>query len=184
MKQEDLGSILIILTWITPLIYIIYYLLQGIGFGTYSLIQKIGKEPLLFIIDLILFYIGLILISKNLDKNKAREFLNYLYLIPIINVLISGIYASSIIGFPDGMKIFIDGMFISMYNLLILTTLLLIDLNTKMNLTKFFINEKGALTVIAEFIIFGVLRYFYGPSFIIMLIFIIVIPVSIYILYR
>ena len=183
MEKEDLGLILIILTWIIPFVYIVYYLLQGVGFGSYSLIEKIGKEPSLFIIDLILFYIGLILIVKSLNKNKARTFLNYLYLIPIINVLVSGIYSSSIIGFTEGMKIFTEGMFISMYNFLILTTLLLINLNIKESLTKFFVNEKGVLIVIAEFIIFGALRYFYGPSFTMMIIFMIIIPISIYILH-
>ena len=182
MKNEDMGLIAILLTWIIPLVYVVYYQLQGTG--GYDLIKNMGKDPYLFIVDLVLFYIGIVLIVKNVDRNKVGVFLNYLYSIPIINILVSATYSSSVLGFPDGLKIFTDGMLISMYNFLILTTLLLIDLNIKMNLTRFLAEEKNILVVIAEFIIFAVIRYFYGPSFITMIIFIFIVPISIYILNR
>lgn len=186
MREEDLGLILIFLTWIIPVIYIGYFISQGMGFGSYSLIQKIGKDPILFTIDLILFYIGLISVARGLRDNREeiRGFLNYLYIFPIINVLISALYSSSCYGFPEGMKIFTDGMFISMYNLLILGTLLLIDLNIKMKISTFPLREKGLLAVLAEFIAFGFLRYFYGPSFILMTVFLIIIPLTIFLLYK
>ncbi len=182
MKNEDIGSIAILLTWIFPLAYYIYYQLQGIG--GYELIRNMGKNPYLFIIDLVLFYIGITLIVKNVNKDKVRVFLNYLYSIPIINILVAAIYSYSALGFSDGLKIFTDGMLISMYNFLILATLLLIDLNIRMDLTRFLTEEKNIFIVIAEFIIFAILRYFYGPSFIMMIAFIFIIPISIYILNR
>jgi hypothetical protein len=181
MRREDTGTLLIISTWIIPLIYLSYLSATSqTGFLSYESVSKLGKDPYIFLVDLILFLIGTLLIITGLktDRSRTLKFINYLYFFPIVNILISGLYSATLNGLPDGLSIYLDGIFITMYNFLILLSLIVIELRVSEISLKSLGKERGIIILISEFIAFAIIRYYTGSSFPLMAAFLIIITAT------
>ncbi len=166
MNKEDIGIIMVIATLVIPLAYVAYLCTAGqLAFGSYEVVSELGKNPIIFLVDVILFLLGTTLIITSIEEDKAAKFIGYLYIIPVFNVVVAAVYSIGAAGFPSGLGVFIDAMFISMYNFIVLLSLFLIDLRSKGIGMEVFKKERGTLILIAEFLVYLVLRIQMGPSF-------------------
>lgn len=186
MKKQDIGIVLIFLTWIIPITYSILLMLEGQQLWSLETGLNIGKNPTIFLIDLILFYSGFTLIINGLrgNKEKIKEFLNYIYFIPILNILIAFLYSLFLQGINGIIKIFSEALFISIYNFSILLTLITVDIKIKTPLINLIKDTWKLLILILEFGAYAILVYIAGPSFLTMMVFIALLIITALYLYR
>jgi len=178
--SEDIATILLLLTWINPLGFLIYHVAVLHHPLNYNMILKLGKDPVLFLTDIVFFEVSvyLFITSKHIREREKRDIIKMCYLVPVMNILLSLIGGAIFSGLHGFVYILIEAPFISMYNLLI--ALYLIALNMRIR-PKPLIPTKHmivGLAVIIEFAIYAILRYFYGPSFYLLISFLIAIVVS------
>jgi len=173
MKRRDIGIILIMLTYLTMLGAVVYHQLN-IGFkDAVDVAIYIGKNPYLFILNLILYFIGGYLLINDFRNNpdKLNNIIDMIFfVIPTINIVSALIYLAALAG-GEGILIFSSGTyFILMYN----TILYIIGISLQTKIRVKYRDIKIILGFIAIFVIYILFRLFIGVYPIIETIFLII----------
>lgn len=176
IKGEDIGILLILTTWITTLAKFIYNTVTGIDPTSIEAVIQIGKDASLFILNIILFMSGLIILLRAIKDrvDEVKSVINTLYFYPIINIIIASIFSVSLLGL-DGLIIFIKAPFISMYNFIIFLSIFIIELRIIGGIEIIYKKDRLPVIIALQLFTYIALRIMLGPSFYLMAIFLIII---------
>lgn len=164
MDLRDLGLIALLLTWIDTLVYSIYlHIIRSFPFATLENFLEIGRNPVLFLTNLVLFHISIYILLRYSDKEREvikRIFWAY----PLTNMVIAVLYALLIAG-ADGMIFFFKAPFIVMYSFITQLTVFLIDLEIlPIKFTQYVKENILVFTLVAELFIYIIVRVLFGAS--------------------
>ena len=165
MNIRDLGLIILLITWLDTIIYSIYLTLNNnIPVTSIENINNIGRNPYLFILNVILFSLSIYIVLKNSPKNEARILKKIFWVYPITTLLITLIYLVIIAG-AHALDIFTKALFIPMYIFITLFTTFLVDLSIKpIQISDYTKKYMLILTLAVELIIYIILRILFGAS--------------------
>ena len=159
IRKADIGILSITGTYLTMFIYLIYAYISGELKNSVDIAFKIGKNPYLFIINLVLFMIGGYLILQDIevkDREKVRDIL--FFLIPTANLVLAFLYLLAVSGGEGAIYFSSEVYFILMYN----TLLYLIGILTSIKRIEISKEVRIILGYVLLFAVYALVRLFIG----------------------
>jgi len=165
MNIRDVGLIALLITWLDTIIYSIYLMInKNISITSIENLYEIGRNPYLFILNVILFSLSIYIILKNSPENERNILKKIFWGYPIATLLITLIYSLIIAG-AEGLNIFTKSLFIPMYIFVTLLTTFLADLSIKpINISEYIKKYLLIFTLTIELTIYLILRILLGAS--------------------
>ena len=164
MDLRDIGLVALILTWIDTIAYTVYLdIFKALPFATLENFLEVGRDPALFLTNLILYHISIFILLRNKDKETEiikRIFWAY----PITNIVVAVIYALLIAG-PQGMIFVYKAPFIVMYSFITQLTVFLVDIRMlPIKYTQYIRESMLIFVLVAELFIYIIIRIILGSS--------------------
>ncbi len=165
MNIRDVGLIALLITWLDTIIYSIYLMInKNISITSIENLYEIGRNPYLFILNVILFSLSIYIVLKNSPENERNILKKVFWGYPIATLLITLIYSLIIAG-GEGLNIFTKSLFIPMYIFVTLLTTFLADLSIKpIKISEYIKKYSLIFTLIVELAVYLILRILLGAS--------------------